>query len=254
MRNKLTLDIIREKFRQIGGQPDQITESYLRMDQILDTTKALTFNPRKDQNMVTSSEIRLSTNDVFTMTDIALRLYKVAGTEDNANDVAKSVPYTYPNPFIFNGVTTVTEADELETIYNGFLKLVAGTTVWIPKFPLRSLYRVPQVQKGEVLTEIVDVAGTGLETQRVSTGEWSGYDYGYAPLLPSFNLSGQQDVNFELNFPQSGAMSGQDTTINILSLEVKGFLISQVNESLAKQMQGAWIKTQEMPDGSVRYY
>jgi len=180
-------------------------------------------NPGADR----PQEHKLNRNDVLAITEIALGVTK----EDTSTTPPRYGNYplfTFPDPVFFLGVPTapaLTEAQCLETIYNGKLSLKTNNTDRLPSLLTSHLrYRPQSASTGALHPEY----GPSLPER------------GFFPIEPQLILNGQQNntATLEIGSGETAAIAGginasnvAVNTRNVIVLLVHGFLISEAAEA-----------------------
>lgn len=218
-----------EKAAQYAKAGVITTPSYLRLELTANTvaTSVLNFNTLDTSGTKTVTERRLKLNDTFTITDIAFYIIADAATTVNAptdSERAKARMYTYPNP----NVTAIgATSDELEAIYNGFLSLRIDSTTFIDSLPMRSFYRVGTSQ---AVTKDTNQNG-------IARDEWPLMNFGRAELLPSIELNGQANIEWQINLPTAQTLGAPASSFIAFGLILNGFL-NQGAASVQQSLQG----------------
>jgi hypothetical protein len=145
------------------------------------------------QQQQTATEHRLTQNDTFTITNIAIYISKL-GTSTPANvDYLTQVLRTFPNAQVFTGTT---EAERLQAIYNGYLQLRLDTLVIVDSIPVMNYYRAPQSQQG---------VGAATGVIGIQRDEWPVSLYGSRDSKPTIEINGSKNNMFQIILSQNGA-------------------------------------------------
>lgn len=193
------------------------TQSYLRFEKsIQGTFNSISFDVLVNQGSAATTERRLQLTDTFTITQLALFIYKAGTTTAVTNgDKAKSTLFSWPNPNVF----TQTVADSLMNLYNGYLQLRVNTEVLIDSLDIMQFYRVHTTQNGAVTN---------------AQDEWPMINNGFKKIVPTITLNGAAKNEINLFFPESINLAGSDES-NFVVCYCRGFLnqnAAQLNPGL----------------------
>lgn len=223
--------LFNEKAAQYANAGVISTPGYLRLESLVTgSTSQFLFNTLDTSGTKSITERRLKLNDTFTITDIAFYIQADSSAVANAptdNERAKGKLYTYPNP----NVTAMTnKADELESIYNGFLQLRIDSTTFIDSLPMRTFYRVGTSQQVAAATN----------QNGIARDEWPLGMYGRSEMLPSIELNGQANIEWSINLPNAQDCTANSTNYINLVLIFLGFLnqgAASVQSRLQKRLK-----------------
>lgn len=203
-----------------------ITQSYLRSEIQLGTTATsqFAFNILANQGTPNSTERRLQITDRFAVTAVGMMLYNttaVAGVA-SASDRSQAKLYTWNSPAKFTTANSAT----LETLYNGYLRMIIDGTTYIDSLDARRFYRVPVSQQGTIVS-----TGTATTSTfpNVQADGWDGTHYNFAQMTPSVVLNGAGRNEVTLNTPEATAVSPSATSVNFLVLYFRGWLIQNAS-------------------------
>lgn len=211
----------RDMFNRAQLREDEIlVESYLRSEVVLGTTSEIVFNIQENVNQgglaIRNTERRLKQSDTFYCTQIGFFIGRCPNIVSGANS-GFTILRTYPNTSIFNGTTTVTEANELMKIYNGYMQVVRDQTKYFEQLPMYDHYFVNEAQQGVAVST---VANTGLY-QRDGFSQ----SLGYRKLVPSFDIVGTKKCEISVKLPDNAVMASQTAnTDNIAILILRGMV------------------------------
>lgn len=203
------------------GKDEIMVESYLRSETILGTQDSIVFDIQENVSQagiaVRRTERRLKQSDTFTVTAIGLFIARCPAIVNGANS-GFAIPRTFPNPQVFTGVTTVTEANELMKIYNGLMQIQRDQTKYFEALAMWEHYCVTEAQQGVALST---VATTGLYQR---DGQFNA-NQGFRKIQPTFNIVGTKKCEISIKLPDSAVMAsqtvGQD---NVAILILKGLV------------------------------
>jgi len=202
-----------------------ITQSYLRSEIQLGTTATsqFAFNILANQGTPGSTERRLQITDRFAVTALSVMTYNVL-VAATSQAIAKSQAklYSWNSPAQFTAANSAT----LESVYNGYLRMIIDGTTYIDSLDARRFYRVPTSQQGTI------VSGGTATTSTFPTLQadgWDGTHYNFAQMTPSVVLNGAGRNEVTLNTPEATAVSPASTTTNFLVLYMRGWLIQNAS-------------------------
>ena len=189
-----------------------VTESYLRLEQVLGTQSIITFDYNQNVGTPRVTERRLAISDSFQVTQIGFYLSNPSSTP---GELGRTRLFTYPNQYVFTGAT---EADQLREIYNGFLSIRLGSTVFYDSLDMR---RFMYIKTSQRLTSYISPAAT---TAQIQEDEAEGSS-GLMNVTPSFELSGTGKANIQITLPDPSNMAAAAVgTNNVAVLYFRGFL------------------------------
>jgi len=196
-----------------------ISRSDLRLELLADATKEkYDFKVKEGAGTVRSLEQRLSQNDLFFLTEIALCISKqdaIASPEEYANTPL----YTFPDPNFF---LVANEAKSLETLYNGKMLLKTSITDRIPAILTHNFRYAPQSQT-------VGSAFIGVTADTVPEYGPNDQARGYYSLGEAYGMDGAEDnmVSVVLGAGLRSAIAGTAPDVNVFVCLLKGILVSE---------------------------
>ena len=213
------LPFVLEKLRT-NNPKSVITQGYLRSDVLLTASNAnITFPFLLAQLQTTVKCMPIQPGDAFCICAWALKIYKSADTgAATAGNISQTVDYSYPNPNVF---TKSGEASNLESLFNGYLKIIMNNNVINSQYPAYKFRRVNTSQKG---SQTGVAAGPIYST--VSSEEQNFVSNGLVALEPTINFLGNWNFQAQLIPPAALDLTGTAST-NYVSLILDGFLIQQ---------------------------
>lgn len=224
--------VFNEKAAQYASQGVITTPGYLRLESLAPdaATSIFSFNTLDTSGTKTVSERRLKLADTFTITDISFYIGYGSATNNapTADQYAKQQLATFPNQ---NNAAFAGKFDELEAIYNGYLSLRVDTTTFLDSIPMRQFYRVGTSQAGVL-------GGTGGTS--IKNDEWPLAMYGKNELLPTIELNGQSNIEFNINLPNAQNCAAASTYFCNMVLILQGFLnqgAATVQRGVQKRLQ-----------------
>lgn len=204
-----------------------ITQSYLRSEVSLGTTATsqFAFNILANQGTPASTERRLQITDRFAVTAVSVMLYNYDSTTlaDVPKNRSQAKLYTWNSPAKFTAANSLT----LESVYNGFLRMIIDGTTYIDSLDARRFYRVPVSQQGTIVSTGTATAST---FPNVQADGYDGTHYPYAQLTPAIVLNGAGRNEITLNTPEATAVSPSATSNNVLVLYMRGWLIQNASQ------------------------
>lgn len=209
MKTKITpTDRSRANFNAIKKRKGVVTtQSYLRLEQTLGTQGQVNFDVLLNQGAANANEKRLAITDAFTITSLAIAIYKIP----SGGNISSGQLDTYPNPLTYVGAG---EAAALQAIYNGFLTVRVNSTIYIDSLDAYRFYRVGVAQAG-----VLSAVGSEYNASSYERG-----DYPFYALTPGIRLSGATKNDISLTLPQSVAMAGTAGSTNRIVCYFRGFL------------------------------
>lgn len=217
-RGRAIYDAVAAKYPNARKNGIIITQSYLRMDTAaLGTQGVLSFamganEPVGGATSIGAQERRLSLNDNFLATEIGF--FTTKGTTKSRLD-------TFPNSLIYSKAS---EADNIQSIYNGILGININGTNILPAWDLLRHYRVSNAQKS-VLTA---ASGTGNAWDQST---WDTMNWGFAPLSPSIEFEGQAKNSLSIVMPAAVDLSPA-TGSNYGVIILRGLLIQNAGKGV----------------------
>ena len=250
MDNQQIIDRIRTRLIAKGMlKGDEVsTQGYLRVGANLQAAalNTINFNVLSNQGTVRATERRLNITDLFTVTHWCLYIVKAGGIAGGGGvvatdaEIAVSRNYTYPNPFVFGsaaqGVPTflqnqtatqlipyTAEANNLMSIYNGFMSVTIDREVILDSYDCMRFLRVPgsQQQMAQAAAAIAPAAATIGMSAGATFDEWTSGEYGFSAVDPQFTLNGIGDNVLQITLPAALNLSGTSST-NFAFLTMRG--------------------------------
>lgn len=198
-----------------------VTESYLCLKIVLNSTNQLTFNVLADTGTNLPGERRLERSDAFWATHHRFTIAKIPATE-NAASMNEDL---FVNPFVYTGAT---EEPALRTLYQGYLKIQIAQTIYYDYCDVSRFERVGTAQRG--------LAASANATVNTYGDSWLDDTQGFLPLTPRILFSGKSTPQVFITLPQSVDMSGENDTTNIAVMRYRGFFIADGAELGGKML------------------
>ncbi len=198
-----------------------LSESYLRFETLLTTQNTISFNVKENTGITLPTEERLSLNDAFIITHMALFVKKIASATPTAVQHANADLFPYRNPAVFDG----TNDANLDGLYNSTLSLAVNQRKFIPSMNTFSFKRVPDAQKG---------APTAVGPLVTPTDGRPNSLYGYVET-DLIVLTGSQNIDIQIALPTgwSGTFAESNES-NYAVLMVAGYLAQNQGTFSAK--------------------
>jgi len=234
MRQRLNKPVFRDNdsargmYERVQGlYPDAIvTQSYLRLEKYIPTTGStvINFDVLTNNGTPSSVERRLNLTDKFVITAISVMIYTPPTRANTADaDRSQSTLRTWNNPLVFSGTG---EAAQLQTIYNGYLRMIIDSVTYLDSIDTQRFYRAPTAQKG--LIQSTGTAGTGTSPNVQGDGYESTH-YPFAQLTPTITLNGAGRNEISLNMPSASAVSTASLN-NYVVCYLRGFLAQNASQ------------------------
>ena len=199
---------------RLGLPYESLSQSYLRSATTLTNQSQVDFILQANKKTGGVDEKLLQLNDEFVVTHFAVYLSLADGAGDDRQTMAEHYTYVPNTPTgRFNGNATNAVA-----LYNSDLSWTIDRKEFVPQFPMRAFFRVPDVQEllagGDPLSTIVSGYSNGL--------------YGFYPSEPT-KIDGRQTIDLSVNIGSTvdfAPASGQSVKA---VFEARGYLITNAN-------------------------
>ncbi len=230
---------------KLGVPYESLSQSYLRSESLLGTQSVVDFTLQTNKVLApTVTERLLDLNDEFVITHfrVSLKQLDVTDTEEAEDILQLKQPlstFAYNDPAGFGATLATSQMYPIGALYNGDLNFTIDRTEFIPQFPMRAFYRVPNIlgssipnQGGTFLSQKI-----GVPTTNDSTTFGGNYDsqtetslYGFYPSEPT-KIDGRQTIDLSINLGANVPM-GADTADNknYAVFEARGYLITNAND------------------------
>lgn len=197
-------------------------ESYLRSEVILGSDSRISFEIQENVSSglaIRKTEKRLKQSDTFTVTGIGFFIGRCVNLSSGTNS-GFVIPRCFPNPQIFTGTTTVTEANELQKIYNGFMTVQRDQTKYFEALPMMDHYCVTEAQQGVAIST---VATTGLYQR---DGHFN-REQGFRKINPTFDIVGTKKCEISIQLPDTAVMTCQTAGSDNIGILILRGLVEQ---------------------------
>lgn len=198
---------------RLGVPYESLSQSYLRSKTALTSQSVVDFTLQANKKTAGVDEKLLNLNDEFVITHFAVYLSLAEGNTDE-NQVSTHtytyVPVTSASRFQGNAANAV-------ALYNGDLSFTIDRTEFIPQFPMRAFFRVPDVQEqfsGGTNTNIVSGYKNGL--------------YSFFPSEPT-KIDGRQTLDLSVNIGSTVDFTPAGGEFVKAVFEARGYLITNAN-------------------------
>lgn len=193
---------------KLGVPYESLSQSYLRSKTTLTNQSKIDFILQANKKNGGVDEKLINLNDEFVITHYSVYL-SVSEDSTDAN-LVQAEDYTYvPNNAAsrFNGNSTNAVA-----IYNSDLKFTVDRTEFVPQFPMRAFFRVPDVQASVTPSDADILSGykNGL--------------YGFFPSEPTL-LNGRQTIDLSIDMGATVDMTPTSGVVKA-TFEARGYLIT----------------------------
>jgi len=198
---------------RLGLPYESLSQSYLRSATTLTNQSQVDFILQANKKTGGVDEKLLQLNDEFVVTHFAVYLSLADGAGDE--NAAKAEHYTYV-PLTPTTRFTGNSANAV-ALYNSDLSWTIDRTEFVPQFPMRAFFRVPDVQESyapATATNVVSGYSNGL--------------YGFYPSEPT-KIDGRQTIDLSVNIGSTvdfTPVAGQ--TLKAV-FEARGYLITNAN-------------------------
>lgn len=212
-----------------------ITQGTLRSEvQLLDGNNSVDFvvqSTNAANNSMVATEVRLSSNDAFVVTDMCIALKQIADDEPDANQHALADLQYFNNPAVFAGAN----AANVGVIYNSTFELSVGTTIYYQILPCKRFERVGTAQQGNI-----NAAIAGPVTYATERSSQESLLYGFMPVYPYIVFNGLQTVKPVINLPPGVSLNFDDASNSVWAVMMfNGWFVAQGAE-LGKQVKSLY--------------
>lgn len=222
---------------KLGVPYESLSQSYLRAETAVGTQSVVDFTLQTNKVLApVISERLLDLNDEFVITHFHVGI-KVVGAGATDTDQLKAQVETYDSRNF--GLATKYQQLGIASIYNGDLNFTIDRTEFIPNFPVRAFYRVPdglQALANNTYIGIPSLNGAnGIEAntvERLAQTETS--LYGFYPSEPT-KIDGRQTIDLSVNLGANVDLSTDASSplaggTNYVVFEARGYLITNAND------------------------
>jgi len=237
---------------KLGVPYESLSQSYLRAETELATQSVVDFTLQTNKVLApTVTERLLDLNDEFVITHFRIGVKPVQIDPNQGFPEEKSqqdtqvetyVPLDYAGLF---GTVTGNKMFGPGALYNGDLNFTIDRTEFIPNFPVRSFYRVPDILNTIRLnTNTSEAVTAGVPTYLFNSSsnveKFGSYIaqtetslYGFYPSEPT-KIDGRQTIDLSINLGANVDMSAIQPQLglskNYAVFEARGYLITNAND------------------------
>lgn len=236
---------------KLGVPYESLSQSYLRAETELGTQSVIDFTLQTNKVLApTVTERLLDLNDEFVITHFRVGLKPVQVNPNAGLSEAKSQQDTQVetySPLNYTGLFGTVTGNKMfgqGAIYNSDLNFTIDRTEFIPNFPVRAFYRVPDILNTRRLNtqtfpESTSGVPTNLEPSTTNVAKGGLYIaqtetslYGFYPSEPT-KIDGRQTIDLSINLGANVDMSAIDPlglSKNYAVFEARGYLITNAND------------------------
>ena len=221
---------------KLGVPYESLSQSYLRAETELGTQSVIDFTLQTNKVLApVISERLLDLNDEFVITHFNVGL-KFVADKDNQTAQLDAPVQTYDSDSFGTGEDyTATQSMNVASIYNGDLSFTIDRTEFIPNFPVRAFYRVPdvlQAEAGSVAVGIPVIQNNIVATSVERLAQTETSLYGFYPSEPT-KIDGRQTIDLSINLGANVDMTPNASIgfgTNYCVFEARGYLITNAND------------------------
>lgn len=226
---------------KLGVPYESLSQSYLRAETPVGTQSVVDFTLQTNKVLApVVSERLLDLNDEFVITHFQVGIKNVSDPSSDTNQLTSPVEtYDSRNFGGTIGVTpaySTTEQMGIATIYNGDLSFTIDRKEFVPNFPVRAFYRVPdllQADGGETNVGIPSLVPGNIGNGGRVLAQTETSLYGFYPSEPT-KIDGRQTIDLSINLGSNIDLApvpntGADGT-NYVVFEARGYLITNAND------------------------
>tara|TARA_R110000744_G_scaffold116111_2_gene217151 strand:- start:3468 stop:4160 length:693 start_codon:yes stop_codon:yes gene_type:complete len=216
---------------KLGVPYESLSQSYLRAETVVGTQSVVDFTLQTNKVLApVITERLLDLNDEFVITHFTMGIKHVADLTNKTEQLSALIETYDSSTFGSSGARDKFQQMGIASIYNGDLSFTIDRTEFIPNFPMRSFYRVPdalQVPTGNSKIGIPSFqAGATNFLERLSQTETS--LYGFYPSEPT-KIDGRQTIDLSVNLNSNADLTSDIGGTNYVVFEARGYLITNAN-------------------------
>jgi len=214
---------------KLGVPYESLSQSYLRAETAVGTQSVIDFTLQTNKVLApVISERLLDLNDEFVITHFTVGIKTVLNATNETEQLTANVE-TYDS-VNFGANYTRFEQQPIACIYNGDLSFTIDRKEFVPNFPVRAFYRVPDsldVDTGHNAT--IPSEGSTSAYRRLAETETS--LFGFYPSEPT-KIDGRQTIDLSINLGANVDMTSQNDPpkTNYVVFEARGYLITNAND------------------------
>lgn len=197
---------------RLGIPYENLSQSYIQKAVALGTQSVINFPVQTSQvasPLVTDNLLNL--NDEFVVTSYTVFLRSVGADSPTNTQLLNALPITYCDLNVFTG----TNAANVGAVFNGTLSFTIDRKDFIPAYPTRAFYRVPD-------TQTAANAWFSASTQKL-VNAFPNSLFGFVESEP-VKITGRQTIDISVDLGASVIMDDSSATYYAV-LELRGFLV-----------------------------
>lgn len=230
---------------KLGVPYESLSQSYLRSESLLGTQSVVDFTLQTNKVLApTVTERLLDLNDEFVITHFRVSLKQLDVTNTGvAEDILQLKQplstFAYNDPAGAGATLATGQMYPIGALYNGDLSFTIDRTEFIPQFPMRAFYRVPNILGSNIPNEGSAFLSqkVGVPTTNDSSQYGGSYDsqtetslYGFYPSEPT-KIDGRQTIDLSINLGANVPMGANEVAdSNYAVFEARGYLITNAND------------------------
>lgn len=188
-----------------------ITEGYLRSEVLLGAQSTINFDISANAGAPQNTEVRLSINDAFIVTHIAVMIGRVVDTAVGPHGAMTL--HTFPNDKVF---TTAAQQLAMQALYSGAMRVQVNDIVYIEALDMLSFLRADNAQQGVAVSTVATTGITGYSSMEGNRA--------FKPLTPFIMFNGPAKNSVTIELPESLAMAATAPAQHWGVLLCRGFL------------------------------
>ena len=219
---------------KLGVPYESLSQSYLRAETVVGTQSVVDFTLQTNKVLApVITERLLDLNDEFVITHFTMGIKNVTDPTDKTQQLSALIE-TYDSES-FGNSTAYSQWQQMgiASVYNGDLSFTIDRTEFIPNFPMRAFYRVPDLLNTgfdrlvgiPALSDTGD--GIGVPTVFTKFAQTETSLYGFYPSEPT-KIDGRQTIDLSVNLGANANLTSVSGT-NYVVFEARGYLITNAN-------------------------
>jgi hypothetical protein len=223
---------------KLGVPYESLSQSYLRSETEVATQSVVDFTLQTNKVLAPLvTERLLDLNDEFVITHFHVGIKHVTDKTSDTEQL-EALVQTYDSYSFGTGEDYLAGTNmSIASVYNGDLNFTIDRTEFIPNFPVRAFYRVPDTLQDFAGTSAIGipslVGGSPAELyestcDRLASNETS--LYGFFPSEPT-KIDGRQTIDLSVNLGANIQLFSNTTPgTNYVVFEARGYLITNAND------------------------
>ena len=221
---------------KLGVPYESLSQSYLRAETAVGTQSVINFTLQTNKVLApVVSERLLDLNDEFVITHFHIGIKNVTDATDLSEQLTAEFQTYDSVSFGSSADYTVFQQMGIATIYNGDLSFTIDRKEFVPNFPVRAFYRVPDVLKEDAFTTVVGIpstdgggSGNPINNPSARLAQTETSLYGFYPSEPT-KIDGRQTIDLSINLGANANLTSPTGT-NYVVFEARGYLITNAND------------------------